>query len=87
MPPIAKSRGHLAADGYNVTRAVRGQDGLWKFLTEASGLKGVEFPRIPRPPSTFAQQYCTPSLSAKRANRRALSPAYDEPFRWKMDLP
>ena len=34
----------LAADGYNVTRAVRGQDGLWKFLTEASGLKGVEFP-------------------------------------------
>ena len=34
----------LAADGYNVTRAIRGQDGLWKFLTEASGLKGVEFP-------------------------------------------
>jgi hypothetical protein len=34
----------LATDGYRVTRAVRGKDGLWKFLTGVSELKDVEFP-------------------------------------------
>jgi hypothetical protein len=34
----------LAANGYQVTRAVRGMDGLWTFLTDVSELKGVEFP-------------------------------------------
>ena len=36
----------LGANGYHVTRAVRGMDGLWKFLTGVSEIKGVAFPEF-----------------------------------------
>ncbi len=36
----------LAADGYRVTAAIRGKDGLWKFLTGVSEMEGVGFPEF-----------------------------------------
>ena len=38
--------GSLAAAGYRVTTAVKGKDGLLKFLTGVSELKGVTFPEF-----------------------------------------
>jgi hypothetical protein len=39
----------LTAGGYEVTTAVKGKGGLWKFLTGVSELKGVSFPEFRDP--------------------------------------
>jgi hypothetical protein len=36
--------GALASDGYAVARAVKGKNGIWKFLTEVGELQGAVFP-------------------------------------------
>ena len=41
--------GSLTAAGYRVTTAIKGKDGLLKFLTGVSELKGVHFPEFRDP--------------------------------------
>jgi hypothetical protein len=45
-PVYRKTLDALSVAGWQVARAIKGKDGLLKFLTGASGLKGVSFPEF-----------------------------------------
>jgi hypothetical protein len=45
-PVYLEILGQLETRGYSISTAVRQKDGLWKFLTGMSGLKGVMFPEF-----------------------------------------